>query len=192
MRHRRPTRLDRSTIYTGRVFTVERDRVRLSNGREVDMEMVRHRGSVVLIPQPSAASVILIRQFRYAIDRWIWELPAGSLEKGEAPARAARRECEEEIGWTPRRLRRVGHFYPTPGFCDEAMTFYVCTDLVRPGSPVAKDIDEMITPRTFTLAQAWRLVDRHEIIDMKTVLGLVLCGRQRGARPARVGRVVRR
>ena len=192
MTHRRPKRLSRSRIYKGRVFAVERDRVRLANDRTVDMEIVRHRGSVVLIPQPTADSVILIRQFRYAIDRWIWELPAGSLEEGEAPARAARRECEEEIGWTPRRLRRVGRFYPTPGFCDESMVFYVCTDLVRPKGPVALDVDEMIEPRTFTIAQAWRLVDRHEIIDMKTVLGLVLTGRQRGPRPTRVGRAGRR
>ncbi len=72
----------------------------MPNGREVTLDLVRHRGSVVMIPQPSRRQVILIRQYRYAIRQWIWELPAGSLEPGEAPRAAARRECREEIGLT--------------------------------------------------------------------------------------------
>jgi ADP-ribose pyrophosphatase len=138
------------------------------------MEVVRHRGSVVLIPQPAAGQVILIRQFRYAINRWIWELPAGSLEAGESPARGARRECEEEIGLRPASMERVALYYPTPGFCDERMVFYICRDLVRPRRPAAQDADEQIEPRTFSMRQAWQLVRRGEIIDMKTVLGLGL------------------
>jgi ADP-ribose pyrophosphatase len=171
----RPTR--REKIYEGRVFRIERDRVRLPTGRSVAMEVVRHRGSVVLIPQPSENRVILIRQYRYVIGRWIWELPAGSLEPGEAPVRAARRECQEEIGWRPTRVRRLGTYYPSPGFCDELMVFYACSGLVRPSRPAAVDPDEQIEPRTFTLREAWRLIDRGEVVDMKTVLGLVLLDR---------------
>src|SRR5437868_6395 len=100
----RPRRLSRSIEFTGRVFRVERDRVRLSNGRETTLDIVRHRGSVVLIPQPSPDELILIRQYRYAIGRWIWELPAGTLDAGEASAPAARRECAEEIGLWPGRV----------------------------------------------------------------------------------------
>ena len=166
MRHR--------TVYKGRVFTVDRDDVRLPNGRVVAMDIVRHRGSVVLVPQPDPDHVILIRQFRYVIGRWIWELPAGSLDPGEPPGKAARRECAEEIGWTPRRIRKLARFYPTPGFCDELMTFYHCTDLVKPRGHVALDPDEQIEPRTFTMSEASRMVASGHIIDMKTVLGLQL------------------
>ena len=165
-------------IYEGRVFKVERDRVVLPNGMRTTMEIVRHRGSVVLIPQPRRGQVILIRQFRYVLNRWIWELPAGTLETGERTDRAARRECEEEIGLRPTRIKKLGSYYPTPGFCDEHMTFYLCTGLVRPAKPAQGDEDEDIEPRTFTMARAWSLVRRGEIVDMKTVLGLAMLDRR--------------
>ena len=172
--HRRPRRLKHRVIYDGRIFRAELDTVRLPNGRSAVLEVVRHRGSVVLLPQPSADEIILIRQYRYVIGRWIWELPAGSREPGERPSVCARRECEEEIGLTPRRVQRLTALYPTPGFCDELMIFYRCTDLHRPTRPVALDVDEQIEPRTFTLREARALVRRGKIIDMKTVLGLRL------------------
>ena len=162
------------TIYSGRVFRIERDLVELPHGRSVTMEVVRHGGSVVLVPQPSPGRVILIRQYRYVIGRWIWELPAGSVEPGEAPMHAARRECHEETGWRPTRVRNLGAYYPSPGFCDELMVFYACTGLVRPTRPAAVDPDEQIEPRTFTVREVWRLITAGEIVDMKTVLGLVL------------------
>ena len=160
---RRPRRLSRQVVYDGRIIRVERDVITLAHGRTVTMEIVRHRGSVVLVPQPAPDRVVLIRQYRHVIGRWIWELPAGSLEPGEAPARAARRECAEEIGLTPGRLARLGAFYPTPGFCDERMIFYRCDRLTAPRRPPARDEDEQIEPRTLTLTQAWRLVARGEI-----------------------------
>jgi ADP-ribose pyrophosphatase len=176
-RHAPPRKLSRTIAFSGRVFRVERDRVRLSNGRTTTLDIVRHRGSVVLIPQPSPDEVILIRQFRYAIGRWIWELPAGTLDAGETARTAARRECEEEIGLTPGRIRKVGAFYPTPGFCDERMFYYVCSDLKTPVRPVAQDLDEQIEPRSFSLRRLRALIARGDIADMKTVVGLGLLGR---------------
>ena len=170
----RPRRITHEIVYAGRVFRVERDVVALAGGRRVAMEAVRHRGSVVLIPQPTPDTVILIRQYRYVIRRWIWELPAGSLERGEAPSAGARRECEEEVGWRPTRVRRVGLYYPSPGFCDERMFFYRCTGLVRPRRPLAGDPDEHIEPRTCTLREVGRLIASGEVVDMKTVVGLAL------------------
>ncbi len=161
-------------VFRGRVFHVEQARVRLPNGRRTTLDIVRHRGSVVLIPQPAPGKVILIRQYRYAIDRWIWELPAGTLDPGEGPAAAARRECAEEIGLAPGKVTKLTELYPTPGFCDEVMLFYRCTDLTPPRRPPAHDPDEQIEPRVFTLREARRLIDRREVIDMKTVVGLGL------------------
>jgi ADP-ribose pyrophosphatase len=167
---------ERRILYEGRIFRVEIDRVVLPSGHSVKMEIVRHPGSVVLIPMPSPEEVILLRQYRYTIDQWIWELPAGSLVKGEDPAAGAARECEEETGLAPRSVRRMRSFYPTPGFCDEEMIFYRCTDLQPPASDSTahKDEDEDLEPRTFTIAEARRLVREGEIMDLKTVVGLTL------------------
>jgi ADP-ribose pyrophosphatase len=163
-------------LYQGRIFALDVDRVRLPSGHTVDLEIIRHPGSVVLLPMPSASEIILIRQYRYSIDRWIWEVPAGSLKPNEDPDAAAARECEEEIGLVPRRLERLRGFYPTPGFCDEQMLFYRCTELTPPpaDSTVRKDEDEDLEPRTVTVAEARAMVQRGEIIDMKTVVGLTL------------------
>ena len=99
MESRSPVRLhSRSLRHQGRIFRIEVDRVTLPTGHTLDMEVVRHPGSVVLLPMPSPDQIILIRQYRYSIDRYIWELPAGSLKPGEDPDAAAARECEEEIG----------------------------------------------------------------------------------------------
>jgi ADP-ribose pyrophosphatase len=165
-----------TVIYRGRIFSLAVDRVRLPSGHVVDMEIVRHPGSVVLLPVPSPGEVILIRQYRYSIDRWIWELPAGSLKPNEDPDAAAARECEEEIGLVPARVERLRGFFPTPGFCDEEMIFYRCSELRPPAedSAVKKDDDEDLEPRTCTVAEARALVETGEIVDLKTVVGLSL------------------
>jgi ADP-ribose pyrophosphatase len=167
---------ERRMIYEGRVFRVEVDRVQLPSGHTVNMEIVRHPGSVVLIPMPAPDRVILVRQYRYTIDQWIWELPAGSLSPGEDPATGARRECEEEVGLVPGSVRRMRSFYPTPGFCDEEMIFFRCTDLQPPAADSAahRDEDEDLEPRTFDIDEARRLVHSGEIVDLKTAIGLTL------------------
>jgi ADP-ribose pyrophosphatase len=166
----------RTTIYKGRIFELEVDVVKLPTGHTVDMEIVRHPGSVVLLPMPDPGSIILIRQYRYSIDRWIWELPAGSLKPKENPDHAAARECEEEIGLAPGKVTRLRGYYPTPGFCDEEMIYYRCEDLrpPAPDSTARKDDDEEIEPRTFTIAEARALVASGEIVDLKTLAGLSL------------------
>jgi ADP-ribose pyrophosphatase len=168
--------LSRSVIRQGRIFRIEVDTVTLPTGHTLEMEVIRHPGSVVLLPVPAPGQIILIRQYRYTIDRYIWELPAGSLKPAEDPEAAARRECEEEIGLVPGRIERLHAFYPTPGFCDELMSFYRCTELAPPGpeSTARKDEDEDIEPRTFTIEDARRLVASGEIVDLKTVAGLTL------------------
>jgi ADP-ribose diphosphatase len=167
---------ERHVAYVGRILRLEIDRVQLPSGHTVQMEIVRHPGSVVLLPMPAPERIILVRQYRYTIDRWIWELPAGSLKPGEDPNLAAARECEEEIGLVPGSVRRMRSFYPTPGFCDEEMIFYRCTDLQppQPDSTAQKDEDEALEPRTFTLDEARRLVIEGEIVDLKTAVGLTL------------------
>jgi ADP-ribose pyrophosphatase len=167
---------ERKLVFEGRIFKVEQDRVQLPSGHTVTMDVVRHPGSVVLLAMPAPDTVILVRQYRYTIDRWIWELPAGSLKPGEDPGAAAARECEEEIALVPRSVRRMRSFYPTPGFCDEEMIFFRCTDLKEPAadSPAKKDEDEDLEPRPFNVEEARRLVIEGEIVDLKTAVGLTL------------------
>lgn len=177
MNHRPSARLvSRSVIHRGRIIRLEVDRVTLPTGHTLDMEIVRHPASVVLLPIPEPGKIILIRQYRYAIDRHIWELPAGGLEPDEDPAEGAARECEEEIGLVPGRVTRLYGYYPTPGFCDEEMIFFRCEDLrpPAPGSTARKDEDEEIEPRTFSMAEVRALISSGEIVDLKTVAGLTL------------------
>ena len=167
---------DRSpeVIFEGRVIRVERESVTLANGRSTVIEAVRHRGSVVIIATPAPDTLVLIRQFRPVINRWIWELPAGSLDAGESPDTAVVRECEEEIGLTPRRIPLLGSWFPTPGFCDEIMHFYLCEDLITPAGPVSRDEDEQIEPATVSLTAAREMIADGRVVDMKTMVGLSL------------------
>jgi ADP-ribose pyrophosphatase len=172
-----PAALSSRTIYQGRIFTVTVDRVRLTHGPEVDLEVVRHPGSVVMLCVPAPGRIVLVRQYRYCAGRDLWEVPAGSLGPDEDPEAGARRECHEEIGLVPRTVRLLTTLYPTPGFCTERMLFYLCTDLEEPTSEAHQDEDEDLEPRTFTLDEAWAMVDRGEIADLKTVASLTLVAR---------------
>ena len=175
---------DRSpeVIFEGRVIRVERERVTLPNGNSTVIEAVRHRGSVVIVATPAPDQIILIRQFRPVIQRWIWELPAGTVDPGEAPDTAVVRECEEEIGLTPGRVTPLGSCFPTPGFCDEIMHFYLCEDLAAPERPVARDDDEQIEPATYSLETVRAMIADGRVVDMKTMVGLSMLD---GRRPLR-------
>jgi len=169
-----PETLGTERIFQGKVFSVERDRVRLPNGREVAMDLVRHPRSVVLLPIPETNHIILIRQYRHSINRFLWELPAGSVDEGEEPEHAAVRECHEEIGQVPTTVVRLASLFPTPGFCDEEMIFYRLSGLSTPAEKVHADEDEDIEPKTFMLRDVREMIRRGEIVDMKTVAGLTL------------------
>jgi ADP-ribose pyrophosphatase len=164
--------LSTERIFDGRVFDVDRDRVRMPNGREVTVDVIRHPPSAVIVPVPEAGQVILIRQYRYAIKQWLWECPAGSVDEGETPEQAARRECHEEIGQLPDTVVRLGAMFPTPGYCDEEMFFFRVSGLSVPAKPAELDEDEDIEVRVFTLKEAREMIRRGQIVDMKTVIAL--------------------
>jgi 8-oxo-dGTP pyrophosphatase MutT (NUDIX family) len=170
-------------VYEGRIFDVTVDRVKLPHGPEVDLELVRHDGSVVLIPIADDGRLLLVRQYRHAAGRYLWELPAGSLERDEDPDAAAGRECHEELGLIPDRLERLLTLYPTPGFCTETMTYYRATGLRAPGPGDAaahQDEDESIEVGAFTVDEIRAMVARGEIADLKTVAALALSSQGSG------------
>ena len=167
-------RLKHQRLFDGRVFAVDRDVVRMPNGREVTLDIVRHPRSVVLVPIPEPGRVILVGQYRYAVNQTLWELPAGSVDEGETPEAAARRECHEEIGQVPATIVRLAALLPTPGYCDEEMVFFRVSGLETPSEAAHLDEDEDIEPRAFELREAREMIRRGEIVDMKTVVGLAM------------------
>jgi ADP-ribose pyrophosphatase len=167
-------KLDSEQVFKGKVFSIDRDRVRMPNGRTVTVDVVRHSRSVVLVPVPRPGTVILVRQYRYAVNAFLWELPAGSVDEGESPEEAARRECHEEIGLIPSTIVRLSAMYPTPGYCDEEMVFFRLSGLEKTDEKAAVDEDEDIESKVFELRDARDMVRSGEIQDMKTLVGLTL------------------
>ena len=166
-------------IYEGRMFTLQVETIPLPRGGELQAEVIRHPGSVVLVPITDAGELILVKQYRAPLGRWAWELPAGSLEPGEGLEKAAIRECHEEIGLIPDRLERLGSFFPTPGYCDEEMNFFRATGLREAGAEdeaAQPDDDEDIEARAFTRETLREMIASGEIVDLKTVAGLALLG----------------
>ena len=166
------SQLHSEQVFTGRVFHVTRDRVRLPHGVETTLDVVRHRGSVVLMPMTDTGAVMLVRQYRHAIGQHVWELPAGSLEVDEAPESAALRECHEEIGLQATHAELVASLYPSPGYTTEVMHFYRLTGLHDPAVAAVQDEDEHLEPRAFTVDELKTAIARGQITDMKTVAAL--------------------
>jgi ADP-ribose pyrophosphatase len=169
-----PQRLSTRRAHDGKVFDIDQDLVRMPNGHEVTVDVVRHPPSVVILPVPESGRVVLIRQYRYPVNRWLWEVPAGSVDEGETLEDAARRECHEEIGQRPETVVRLAAMLPTPGYCDEEMFFFRVSGLTTPDEVAQTDEDEDIEVRVFTVQEARDMVRRGEIVDMKTVIGLSL------------------
>ena len=163
-------------IYQGRIFTVAVETITLPKGGELHAEIIRHPGSVVIIPVTDTGEIVLVKQYRHAIGRFAWELPAGSLKPSEDVTDAARRECQEEVGLVPSRLTPLGSFFPTPGYCDEEMNFFRAEGLREPGADetARPDEDEDIETQTFSPGTLRQMIAAGEIVDLKTVAGLAL------------------
>jgi len=170
--------LSSSTVFEGRIFDVTRDRVRLPHGKEATLDLVRHRGSAVLLPVQDDGRLLLVRQYRHALGRAIWEVPAGSLEAGEDPVEGARRECHEEVGLWPGEVELLASYYPSPGYTTEVMHFYRLTALADPGHEAEQDPDEHLEVRAVTLDELRTMIAAGEVVDLKTVAALqLLAGR---------------
>lgn len=170
-------RLATQRVYSGKLLRIDRDRVRLPNGRETDLEMVRHPGASAVVPFVTPDEVLLIRQFRYAAGGFILEVPAGTLHDGEDPEVCARREVEEESGHRPGRLARLGSMLTTPGFTDEVIHLWAAHDLTP--SAQALDDDEVLSVIRVPFDEAVRMVMRGEIRDGKSICALLMAAEAR-------------
>jgi len=167
--------LESTPVYQGRILDVELDRVRLPNGNEAELEVIRHPGAAAMVPLTDDGQVLLVRQYRYASGGFLLEVPAGKLDPGESPESCAAREIEEEVGQRAGRLVPMGWIFTTPGFTDERIWLYLARDL----TPTAMNLqhDEVLTVEKLPLERAVEMAATGEIRDAKSVCALLRAGR---------------
>jgi ADP-ribose pyrophosphatase len=163
-------------IYTGRVINLDMDRVRFPDGSSGELEIVRHPGASAVLPflgNPAGTDpeMLLIRQYRYAAECYLYEIPAGRLNAGESPETCARRELLEETGCSAEQVLFLTSMYTTPGFTDERIHLFVASGLSR--GETQREADEFIEVVTMPMSRALKMVERGEIQDAKTALGLL-------------------
>jgi len=164
--------LQHRRVHAGKVLDLDVDEVQEPGDIRGLREVVRQRGSVAALPVHENGRLVLVRQYRYAVDAFVWELPAGRRDPGETPEEGARRELEEEVGLRPTALEPLLVFWTTPGFCDEVMHLFRATGLEP--VPPRPEADEKIESATFTLEEAMAMIARGEIREGKTLVALLL------------------
>lgn len=178
-------RIASKRVYTGRVINLDIDTVRFPNGTIGELEMIRHSGASAVVPFLSDPTgddpqVLLIRQYRYAAEGFVYEIPAGRLDTGEEPVGCARRELREETGCDAERVEHLTTIYTTPGFTDERIYLFMAVGLTR--GELAREADEFIELETMPLSRALELVEGGAIQDAKTIVGLLYAAGFRAGR----------
>lgn len=164
--------LDSAQAFDGRVLDLRVDRVRLPNGAEAELEVIRHQGASAVVPVTANGDVLLVRQYRHATGDYLLEVPAGKLDFGtEDPEQCARRELEEETGFRAGELSSLGWIWTTPGFADERIWLFLATDL----GPGRQDLepDEVIELVEMPLEEAAEMALNGEITDSKSICALL-------------------
>ncbi len=169
-------RLASARVYSGRVLNLDVDRVRFPDGSEGELEMVRHSGASAVVPfmsdpQGDDPQLLLIRQYRYAAERYLYEIPAGRLDPGESPLECAVRELLEETGCTAARVEPLITMYTTPGFTDERIHLFMASGLSLGES--RREPDEFIEVVTYPLSEVLQMIERGEIVDGKTLVAIL-------------------
>ncbi len=165
------TRCESEWIYKGRIIALRSDIMHFKGHPPVRWDFVTHPGAVAIVPINSAGNLLLVKQWRRAIGKITLELPAGVLEKGEDPLFCARRELQEETGFHPGELISLGGFYSAPGFCNEYLHLYLARMLTH--NPLPQDDHESIDLVEISLEDALKLIDTHQLIDAKTICGIL-------------------
>lgn len=171
-----PDRINSERVFDGRIVKVDLDTVRAPDGSEMLLEMVRHRGASAIVPllsDPDAEdpSILLIRQYRYATNGTIWEIPAGVLDPGEEPIDCARRELLEEVGAEAKNIEHLTTIYTTPGFTDEQIHIFLATGLTI--GDTAHELDEFIEVEARPISKILEMIRDGELIDSKSIAALL-------------------
>lgn len=169
-------RIGSRRVYSGRIISLDVDQVRFPNGSTGELEMVRHAGAAAVVPFLSDPmgedpQILLLKQYRYAAESYLYEIPAGRLDEGETPADCARRELQEETGCTAEQVEPLMSMYSTPGFSDERIHLFMASGLTQGNS--GPEPDEFIEVEAMPLSRALNMVKAGEIPDGKTALALL-------------------
>jgi ADP-ribose diphosphatase len=162
----------RTTLYQSRVFNLVRENVTLDNGVITDMEFVEHPGATAIIPLLNESRIILLKQYRHALRKYIWEIPAGTIDPQESVINCAKRELIEETGYSAEQWQKLGEMTPVPGYSDERIHIYLATDL----QPAEQNLDrdEIINVHEIEISEAMEMVKAGKIQDAKSITGLFL------------------
>jgi ADP-ribose pyrophosphatase len=163
-------------LYKGKIFELDRDTVRFPDGSTAEFDIIRHPGASAIVPflnDPAGEEpqILLLRQYRYAAGGYLYEIPAGRLDEGESPAECAARELKEETGCTAEHFEPLTSVLTTPGFTDEVIHLFMATGLTH-GEP-NREADEFADVVIMRLSEALELIQKGEIVDTKTALGIM-------------------
>ena len=159
----------RRVVFSSPRLTVVRDTARI-HGRLVEKIWTRRPRVSAMVVLKDPDTFVLVRQYRYGMNRTLWELPAGTVDEGESPRACAVRECQEETGWVPRKVRSLGSYAGAPAGSEEETFLFLMTDLVK--GKMNLDADEHITVGTFSAARVRRMLKSGTICDAKSIIGL--------------------
>ena len=157
-------------LYEGKILNLRVDTVEIPDKKYSKREIIEHPGGVAIIPVTDDNSIILVKQYRKAVERFLLEIPAGKLELNEEPRETAVRELKEETGLEAKKIEYISEFYTSPGFCNEKIYLFLATDLIE-GEP-NPDSGEFIETIKYKIEDLVKMVDRGEIIDSKTIIGI--------------------
>lgn len=173
------TKVDGEAVFDGKLLHVRRDTVRLPDGTLATREYIVHPGAVLIVPVLSDGRLVIVRQFRYPLDRILIEFPAGKLDPGEAPLATAQRELREEAGYVAASWQPLGRVHSVVSYSTEEIELLVATDLTHVGAEL--DAGEFLEVGTMSVEEMLVAVDHDEITDAKTVAALLLYVRRRRA-----------
>ena len=160
-------------IFKGKIISLQVDDVILPDGKSGKREIVKHPGAVAVIALTADKKIVMVEQYRKAMDLSLIEIPAGKMEPGEDPIVTAARELEEETGYAAEKLDHLISFYTSPGFADEIIHLYVATNITKVENPRAGDEDEFVELHELTLEEAVKLVEEQRIYDAKTAYAVL-------------------
>ena len=161
-----------TSLYNGKIFNVALEKVTLPNGVTKDREVVRHPGAAAMVPLLDDGNVVLVKQYRHAVNNYLWEIPAGTLEPDEEPMACAERELVEETGYEATNFDKLTEILPAPGYTDEHIHIFLATGLTLAEQRL--EDDEILTVQPTPFDKAIEMIKTGEIQDAKTIVGLLL------------------
>jgi len=159
-------------IFSGKVISLHLQDVELPNGKHSKREIIKHPGAVAILAITDDKKIVMVEQYRKALERTIVEIPAGKLEKGEEPAVCARRELEEETGYECTELKLLTSFYTSPGFADEIVHVFLAKGLTKKENSASLDEDEFVNLEELTLVESLQYIKEQKIYDAKTIFAV--------------------